>query len=100
MAKSKLQPARRQPISSADIFIEETQNVIGPEPKKTAAKKPAAEPIKMVGFKFPLSKIDELKKLAGIAGMNSTQYLIKLISDDAEKKKDLLAVIAKNENLA
>ena len=102
MAKSKLQSARREPTSTANMYLEEVHEAESEAKAIKETKKPGrkatAEPIKMVGFKFPVSRIEELKKLAGIAGMNSTQYLLKLIAEDAEKKKDLMAAIAKTEN--
>ncbi len=93
---SKLKSARKAPppTSQAEAFLQQTEDA----PKSSATIGRSGEIMKYVSFKIPESKIKQMKELADFDGLNSTQYLLKLIEEDYEKKKARIDEVAKIKN--
>ena len=87
------QDAERVPKSepAAAIHEPETEPPAATEKRtpQTAAKK-YDEPTKSISFKLPESAIDNMKEIANVYGVNTTQYLLMKINEDYEENKDLI----------
>ena len=68
------------------------------EKKRGGNRRIYDEPTKSTSFKLPLSAISQLKELSALAEVNTTQYLLKLLSDDYAAKAEELEAIARIRN--
>ena len=68
--------------------VEKTKKPMG-QPKKYN------EPLTNINFKIPVSIFENIKILSDIEGTNQTQFLIGLIKNEVEKKKEEIETIKK-----